>query len=490
MWPPHSFLLLQSLSKFFVLLPLFASRVCCTITNTTVDDTSNAFTWTGEWTAITPSAPCGGCASKPDTTQIEDGTYHDGNFETTKDEVTGGSFTFQGSAVYIYGIDQADSQPNIVFTLDSTTSTHHYTGSERFLYRALFFSATGLDSGQHTVNWVYQPNNDIGKTLQEALFDYAVVTSGTADTAPSSGGTTTIPSTGGDSGQDPSNDSGTSAGANSNSSGASSNAGSGSDSLDGKSSSPGSCDHIPVADHGKWRECGQIILFFFIREVRNCKSKPSPDLGDVASDPDFKTDSATTNAQSSQSSAINSNGAAGSNQSNPTPNQSNPATASAARSKINVAAVAGALVGALVFGIFIAVSFSLYRRRRQRPTPAADAWLPRPRRPPPSLQPFVADTPAPEISDAESPALMPSEKTFDVAWNTPAQSTVSLLRQAPQLQSAGDRQSPIPLEEGPPVNDSLVVPSAAPTARELMLEERLAELEARVGSASAPPPYM
>jgi hypothetical protein len=90
-----------------------------------------------------------------------------------------------GSAVYIFGIDQAESQPDIVFTLGSTQSTHHYTGTERFAYNALFFSATGLPADQtHTVNWIFNIDQSTGVGVQAALFDYAIVTSGTADATP------------------------------------------------------------------------------------------------------------------------------------------------------------------------------------------------------------------------------------------------------------------------------------------------------------------
>ncbi|KAJ7827493.1 hypothetical protein B0H14DRAFT_1229901 [Mycena olivaceomarginata] len=170
MWLPHSFTVL-----------LFA--VLVTGINTTVDDSSSSFTFDPGWTAITPSAPCGGCASKPDTSQVNDGTYHDGNYRDGASSLTTGSFTFQGSAVYIFGIDQHNSQPNIVFTLGSIQQTHHYTGTERFVYHALFFSATGLASDQtHTVNWVFSLA-DTGVGVQAALFDYAIVTSGEEETS-------------------------------------------------------------------------------------------------------------------------------------------------------------------------------------------------------------------------------------------------------------------------------------------------------------------
>lgn len=86
--------------------------------------------------------------------------------------------------MYIFGIDQANSQPDIAFTLGSTQAVHHYTGTERFVYNALFFSATGLAADEtHTVNWIFNIDPSTGVGVQAALFDYAIVTSGTDDAA-------------------------------------------------------------------------------------------------------------------------------------------------------------------------------------------------------------------------------------------------------------------------------------------------------------------
>ncbi|KAJ7210805.1 hypothetical protein GGX14DRAFT_394430 [Mycena pura] len=88
-----------------------------------------------------------------------------------------------GSAVYIYGIDQTgeDQQADIAFTLGNIQSTHHYTGSEAYVYHALFFSATGLAvDDTHTVSWVLDTDPSIDAVLQLTLFDYAIVTRGTA----------------------------------------------------------------------------------------------------------------------------------------------------------------------------------------------------------------------------------------------------------------------------------------------------------------------
>ncbi|KAF7320986.1 hypothetical protein HMN09_00185500 [Mycena chlorophos] len=183
---PRSFPdLLLSLSPLLLLLLVGnAPSANGAVTNTTFDNTSPKFTFSGGWTAISPSSPCDYCSSKPDASQTYNQTWEDGNYASNAREQTTGTFTFTGSAVYIYGIDQATSQPNIVFTLGDIQSTHHYTGTEQFAYNALFFSAAGLDaSTEQTVSWVYELDQSTGVSVQEALFDYAVVTSGTDNAA-------------------------------------------------------------------------------------------------------------------------------------------------------------------------------------------------------------------------------------------------------------------------------------------------------------------
>ncbi|KAJ7757258.1 hypothetical protein DFH07DRAFT_461284 [Mycena maculata] len=183
MGPPHSFTALLPALALFLLL-LCAPSTNGAVTNTTVDDTDSAFTFTGAWTAVSPADPCAGCSSKPDPTQTFNQTWHDGNYRTGAPTTTTGSFAFTGSAVYIFGIDQAESQPDIAFTLGSIQAVHHYTGTEQFAYNALFFSATGLAADEtHTVNWIYNIDPSTGVGVQEALFDYAIVTSGTEDVA-------------------------------------------------------------------------------------------------------------------------------------------------------------------------------------------------------------------------------------------------------------------------------------------------------------------
>ncbi|KAF8151844.1 hypothetical protein K438DRAFT_382428 [Mycena galopus ATCC 62051] len=201
MGTPHSFMTLLSFFVTALLFLLCAPSANGAITNTTVDDTDPSFQFDGAWTSVSASNPCGGCSSKPDPTQTFGETWHDGNYRTGASETTGGSFTFTGSAVYIFGIDQAQSQPDIAFTLGNTQSVHHYTGTEQFAYHALFFSATGLDADQtYTVNWNFNIDPTTGVGVQAALFDYAIVTSGTDDVAPipnvvsSSTHTPTVPS--------------------------------------------------------------------------------------------------------------------------------------------------------------------------------------------------------------------------------------------------------------------------------------------------------
>ncbi|KAF7368622.1 hypothetical protein MVEN_00186100 [Mycena venus] len=152
-----------------------------TLTNVTIDDTDlSYFTWTEDtdvfpqptipWAAITPTTPCDYCSAQPQTTDIHNQTWHDGSNNSA------GSFTFQGQAVYIYGISQANSV-NTSFTMDGNVSAfHYYTGSAQFVFNSLFFSAKDLTPNvNHTVSWVLHATNTSGVT-GAGLFDYAVIT--------------------------------------------------------------------------------------------------------------------------------------------------------------------------------------------------------------------------------------------------------------------------------------------------------------------------
>ncbi|KAJ6502207.1 hypothetical protein C8R45DRAFT_612163 [Mycena sanguinolenta] len=179
MWLPHSFIVL-----------FFAIAASGALVNTTFDDSDSSFTFSGAWTAVTSSNPCGNCATKVDPNKAYGQSWHDGNYRDGASSLTTGSFTFQGSAVYIFGIDQNSDEADIVFTLGDIQRTHHYTGpgtvtssgTDQFVYNALFFSATGLPSDQtQTVSWSLNLDANLvaaGKGEQIGLFDYAIVTTG------------------------------------------------------------------------------------------------------------------------------------------------------------------------------------------------------------------------------------------------------------------------------------------------------------------------
>ncbi|KAJ7613747.1 hypothetical protein DFH06DRAFT_138323 [Mycena polygramma] len=165
----------------FALLAISPSaRVYAALKNITVDDTDNTFwTWTGSWKAVTPTTPCSDCVARPDAGQAYDSTWHDSS-------LLSGSFTFQGSAVYIYGIDVINPA-SISFAMNNPakTSVHLYEGQD-YVYNSLFFSANDLDpQSEHTVTWSLNSSPGGGGA---GLFDYAVVTVDQAD--PSSSSTT------------------------------------------------------------------------------------------------------------------------------------------------------------------------------------------------------------------------------------------------------------------------------------------------------------
>ncbi|KAJ6588610.1 hypothetical protein B0H19DRAFT_1248238 [Mycena capillaripes] len=150
--------------------------------NLTIDDTDTSyFTWveppiqfpmpTPMWAAASVSDPCGHCSAQPQlasATAIHNQTWHDGRNDST------GSLTFQGSDVFIYGIDLLNSA-DISFSLDgAVTSDHQYTGTFNYVFDVLFFAANNVTAGvNHTVSWVLSETSTNGTS---ALFDYAIIT--------------------------------------------------------------------------------------------------------------------------------------------------------------------------------------------------------------------------------------------------------------------------------------------------------------------------
>ncbi|KAJ7676967.1 hypothetical protein DFH06DRAFT_1169444 [Mycena polygramma] len=189
MWTSFPFLVFS--------LCLFLRSANAALANLTIDDSDlTYFTFTEDasvepaptrpWAAISPTTPCVYCSAQPPTADIYDQTWHDGTNNSA------GSFTFQGSAVYIYGIDLANPA-NISFALDNATAPYHYyAGSEQFVFKSLFFSATNLTPANvnHTVSWVLHATATNGTT---GLIDYAVITVDESTVAPS--GTTSPSST-------------------------------------------------------------------------------------------------------------------------------------------------------------------------------------------------------------------------------------------------------------------------------------------------------
>ncbi|KAF8200463.1 hypothetical protein K438DRAFT_2015721 [Mycena galopus ATCC 62051] len=154
------------------------------LTNITIDDTDSTYwNFVGPWRAITPSTPCSVCLVQLQGNLTFNSTWHDGT-------LCSGSFVFQGSAVYIYGID-VENPANVTFTMsDPTVTDFHYvnTGSRSInVYNSLFFTATDLDATvEHTVSFLLVQSSLGGGA---ALFDYAIVTLDTPDSSVSASAT-------------------------------------------------------------------------------------------------------------------------------------------------------------------------------------------------------------------------------------------------------------------------------------------------------------
>ncbi|KAJ7479224.1 hypothetical protein FB451DRAFT_1556868 [Mycena latifolia] len=448
MWLPHSFFNCIQVPRTLValllllLLPSY-SHVNGEITTTKIDDTDPRFSFPPNWNAITPSTPCGGCGSQPDDiSQIYEGTWHDGSYMAGDTQPTTGLFTFTGSAVEIYGIDTDRSQANIVFTLGSTTATHHYSGTTRFSYNVLFFSTSGLAADQsHVVSWTLETEATeaaAGVNLQDALFDYAIVTSRTAETGgsgdgntESSSGDSTNTNTGSNTdagGSTSTSNSGTDADASTDSTRATSiSSGSGTSPSTSRMHSSSSASATTRRENPSQTTCAltQCPNGFTIAIRVNYQVRTPPEPPRI-------------NINAHRSSA------------------SGP-TAAASHARLPLAAILGGVLGTLILIALGVVALCVRRRRRRHQNQGATA-----------------------TTNIEANA--PARPRLDVAWNRPSpehgQSQVSLLAGTrPREESAADSARDI--EEGP-------------NPRERLLEARVAQLEAHIEGvvAAPPPPYV
>ncbi|KAF8142651.1 hypothetical protein K438DRAFT_1784540 [Mycena galopus ATCC 62051] len=164
---------------FNVLMSFSTGLASAVPTNITIDDTNSTFwTYIGPYNDVTPSTPVPGSLVQPNPELAYNRTWHDGGTRS-------GTFIFQGSAVYVYGIDLPyELAGNISFSMNDPTlsvSSFHYGGTG-YEYNSLFFSATELDDRvQHTVAWLIRGSSNGGGG--SAVFDYAIVTVDQADTS-------------------------------------------------------------------------------------------------------------------------------------------------------------------------------------------------------------------------------------------------------------------------------------------------------------------
>ncbi|KAJ7617094.1 hypothetical protein FB45DRAFT_872576 [Roridomyces roridus] len=452
--PPHSFQSPRSLAAFVLLV----SQTSGAILNTTFDDTSSAFSWTsGSWTAVSAANPCNGCSAKPSIASTSGQTYHDGSYEAGDPEMTTGSFTFTGSAVYIYGLGHADDGADIIFTLGNSQTPFHYTGDNDWTYNVLYFSADNLDSSDsQTVSWILNTDpSTVNKHSQQiAMFDFALVTPGEDKVnVPKPVPPTTSPGdgSGGSGGSGGSNDSkpGTSTSSSSSQTPTTNNPGS----VSSSSSRPSSANSIPSSSGGTEGTSS--------RTVTTVGALSSGSSGAIS----------TTNGTSNGSPASESNP-------NSDPGAGNIPLSSSISSKhhMGVALIVGIAVGILILGVLGVIAFFLWhRRRRTCQGSRQDNRV---------IQPFAANS----ARLPEKPAAL-------------SLSTVSLLdrherdteeEDSPSSTSHTDREtrSSSPTETSAVATPSAAQPIPIPTpipTREQMLEDRIAELEAQM---AAPPPYV
>ncbi|KAJ3556410.1 hypothetical protein NM688_g2044 [Phlebia brevispora] len=177
----------SSTALLLLLLPsLFVEAVSV---NVTVDDTipdpvtGATFTYapTGRWNV---GNNCTGCLAQPDPSLVYDGTWHDATYSRTeigKDETQTAQISFNGYALYVYGIvSQSTISPNstadISFYIDGELSgvfTYTPPGESSYLYNVCLYANDSLSAGSHS--FMLQ-NGVAGGITSLVLFDYIIYT--------------------------------------------------------------------------------------------------------------------------------------------------------------------------------------------------------------------------------------------------------------------------------------------------------------------------
>ncbi|KAH8102719.1 hypothetical protein BXZ70DRAFT_1006620 [Cristinia sonorae] len=158
-------------------LVLFAVSVSGILVNHTIDDengdevTGQQVSYTGLWREGN-GCPDALCSAKPDTNLVHDGTWHDASyFPSSQDPPHGLSFTFNGTAVYIYFVLEQLQLTNVNITLDDEPPVNfkRVLDEDEYAYNVTVFFREGLSSTRHTINVT-----SVGPDYVLMLFDYAI----------------------------------------------------------------------------------------------------------------------------------------------------------------------------------------------------------------------------------------------------------------------------------------------------------------------------
>ncbi|KAH8104029.1 hypothetical protein BXZ70DRAFT_1062554 [Cristinia sonorae] len=159
---------------------LLATTVTGLLVNRTIDDqygdevTGQQVAYSGMWNQ---GNDCTWCAYHPNASLAHNGTWHDGLYVPSHDDpLLTFSFSFNGTAVYIFNILTRLTQTNVGITLDGKfmqnyTKFQNVSVFEQYQYNVPIFAMDGIPFGEHTVTVTSG-----GSVDDLILFDYAIYT--------------------------------------------------------------------------------------------------------------------------------------------------------------------------------------------------------------------------------------------------------------------------------------------------------------------------
>ncbi|KIP02460.1 hypothetical protein PHLGIDRAFT_122448 [Phlebiopsis gigantea 11061_1 CR5-6] len=154
------------------------------LVNVTVDDQDLRIQYAPEekhWMSLVGQDCDNGCNTSPDPAQVFNHTWHDATYNFKGSGMSAPqtfAFQFNGSALFVYGIQLSSFEMDLLFFMDSKPAGNYTfpgdSSSTTYTYDTSFYANPSLQPGEHF--FLLQNGQGDGGEVSHILFDYLVYT--------------------------------------------------------------------------------------------------------------------------------------------------------------------------------------------------------------------------------------------------------------------------------------------------------------------------